>query len=136
MLRWIVLRILTMFQHTAARRRLAIAPRRNMQPTTFQHTAARRRLAGRVRRLTPVECVSTHSRPKAAGWQKFMVGQEIRVSTHSRPKAAGSRVMMRQHSTRVSTHSRPKAAGLAKRLRPREHGGFNTQPPEGGWPDF
>ena len=34
----------------------------------------------------------------------------------------------------VSTHSRPKAAGAAGRGFGGQRGGFNTQPPEGGWP--
>ena len=33
----------------------------------------------------------------------------------------------------VSTHSRPKAAGSARFIFRRVDGGFNTQPPEGGW---
>ena len=33
----------------------------------------------------------------------------------------------------VSTHSRPKAAGPINPTRPKIHGSFNTQPPEGGW---
>ena len=56
----------------------------------FQHTAARRRLGLFARRANHHDRVSTHSRPKAAGFgcvQPFvMVGA---VSTHSRPKAAG-----------------------------------------------
>ena len=35
----------------------------------------------------------------------------------------------------VSTHSRPKAAGSDGTTEIVEYGGFNTQPPEGGW-DF
>ena len=33
--------------------------------------------------------VSTHSRPKAAGFFRQLVDTRRRVSTHSRPKAAG-----------------------------------------------
>ena len=33
----------------------------------------------------------------------------------------------------VSTHSRPKAAGQCSGLDTTTTGGFNTQPPEGGW---
>ena len=80
---------LTLFQHTAARRRLARAPpiRQgqagfNTQPPeggwqpsdaftspspVFQHTAARRRLGVQEQNRLQVADVSTHSRPKAAG---------------------------------------------------------------------
>ena len=34
----------------------------------------------------------------------------------------------------VSTHSRPKAAGKVKLENEQCPKGFNTQPPEGGWP--
>ena len=122
------------FQHTAARRRLgkeqraAGNPRRfNTQPPEggwpaksssdgmthlFQHTAARRRLEGRISQLERLDLVSTHSRPKAAGSVSVIAcGSFADVSTHSRPKAAGYRCRCVSHG----------------------FGGFNTQPPEGGW---
>ena len=99
--------------------------------------------------------VSTHSRPKAAGAFRTVLGTEQQVSTHSRPKAAGLLVSEPRVSGRVSTHSRPKAAGrgidvyyydaiVSTHSRPKAAGkiptalyippiGFNTQPPEGGW---
>ena len=56
-----------MFQHTAARRRLASCKTPRAAQKKFQHTAARRRLAEiHGETLKAVE-VSTHSRPKAAG---------------------------------------------------------------------
>ena len=80
------------FQHTAARRRLAYGRPNHRRVHKFQHTAARRRLgrggAGLLARLA----VSTHSRPKAAGWHLHLTAaRTIPVSTHSRPKAAGGR---------------------------------------------
>ena len=39
-------------------------------------------------------------------------------------------------SRMVSTHSRPKAAGKEERVKFAFDCGFNTQPPEGGWPLF
>ena len=77
----------------------------------FQHTAARRRLAGCADGDGCLIAVSTHSRPKAAGKMNANQINEMMVSTHSRPKAAGSVTM------------------TAKKTK----GGFNTQPPEGGW---
>ena len=55
------------------------------------------------------------------------------VSTHSRPKAAGSCVGITANLQGVSTHSRPKAAGFASGWLALREGGFNSQPPEGGW---
>ena len=101
-----------MFQHTAARRRLALQigfyaalfKGFNTQPpeggwnrpgiwraetTLFQHTAARRRLDEYGQKSNQKCYVSTHSRPKAAGNMGYQVGRICHVSTHSRPKAAG-----------------------------------------------
>ena len=78
----------------------------------FQHTAARRRLDNALKTALSFYDVSTHSRPKAAGYS------------------------MRQYYKKdlVSTHSRPKAAGTANNAPLMPIAGFNTQPPEGGWP--
>ena len=55
----------------------------------FQHTAARRRLDDRSVRPINRSEVSTHSRPKAAGYIFSCLVDHFGVSTHSRPKAAG-----------------------------------------------
>ena len=55
----------------------------------FQHTAARRRLESRDDAKNQAGWVSTHSRPKAAGQIHASTDAFIIVSTHSRPKAAG-----------------------------------------------
>ena len=79
----------------------------------FQHTAARRRLA-------VVECKYSedlsgfNTQPPEGGWGVFVKPDllVLDVSTHSRPKAAGSPVLSRRgFFIGVSTHSRPKAAG-------------------------
>ena len=102
----------------------------------FQHTAARRRLAWSSRSCVFALAVSTHSRPKAAGERAEKERIQYVVSTHSRPKAAGSfpmkgcRWLLFQHTAArrrlgdnvwlwglgyvVSTHSRPKAAGSSR----------------------
>ena len=121
----------------------------------FQHTAARRRLASCCVFESGDSAVSTHSRPKAAGYRLGSSKSLDIVSTHSRPKAAGpaERCDHTQHPS-VSTHSRPKAAGsrwldssgekmfqhtaarrrLASSVRIFSSCfSFNTQPPEGGW---
>ena len=56
------------FQHTAARRRLAVIRIDGVSFAMFQHTAARRRLAEVVAKAAGARVVSTHSRPKAAGY--------------------------------------------------------------------
>ena len=56
------------FQHTAARRRLVFSTLTAILGILFQHTAARRRLAVKQQALKTAVTVSTHSRPKAAGW--------------------------------------------------------------------
>ncbi|EFC88647.1 hypothetical protein NEIMUCOT_04696 [Neisseria mucosa ATCC 25996] len=58
------------FQHTAARRRLGRKWCFNGWYLWFQHTAARRRLGNRARLRAARQrtLVSTHSRPKAAGF--------------------------------------------------------------------
>ena len=78
----------------------------------FQHTAARRRLAALITEHFGVSHVSTHSRPKAAGITLWVDMPPVDVSTHSRPKAAGMEVLMVSAKFNVSTHSRPKAAGI------------------------
>ena len=56
-----------MFQHTAARRRLAGDTTHDQTVEMFQHTAARRRLDLHGVSTIDMHHVSTHSRPKAAG---------------------------------------------------------------------
>ena len=99
----------------------------------FQHTAARRRLATKTGNDGSAAKVSTHSRPKAAGKNNGVSHCGEPVSTHSRPKAAGDAGWYHVLQFSVSTHSRPKAAGC---LQPDAYSYwpcFNTQPPEGGW---
>ena len=124
--------LISLFQHTAARRRLEAvqvlfeaAARFNTQPpeggwvkaaydkavaavSTHSRPKAAGQFCGQSRLLLPV---STHSRPKAAGIKCCFLAIESKVSTHSRPKAAGPRQNPLQPCYWVSTHSRPKAAG-------------------------
>ena len=132
-----------LFQHTAARRRLGVGFLLPFSPLLFQHTAARRRLGAFETLTTAGSEVSTHSRPKAAGFvqfDKFDVGgsfntqppeggwlrymsretREKIVSTHSRPKAAGPNLLIFKHLLPVSTHSRPKAAGDGRTISAKE----------------
>ena len=79
--------------------------------------------------------VSIHSRPKAAGDAAGAAFCVLFVSTHSRPKAAGAIASVFILIKRVSTHSRPKAAGPESHAHNLISCRFNTQPPEGGWAD-
>ena len=144
------------FQHTAARRRLALDKWPGLAVVhRFQHTAARRRLGHYdVHNMRP-KSVSTHSRPKAAGGNAVgFTAASMFQHTAARRRLA-SDLTSTTDETDVSTHSRPKAAGLfliglflfpcCFNTQPPEGGwqyqpeqqpgddGFNTQPPEGGW---
>ena len=100
-----------LFQHTAARRRLAVTGRYGETGTMFQHTAARRRLVVRPNRAVwGIRFQHTAARRRLAEQNASAISQ-LAVSTHSRPKAAGTK--------RGIWHIR--------QFR------FNTQPPEGGW---
>ena len=91
---------------------------------TFQLTAARRRLESSRHGYGIGKPVSTHSRPKAAGYYAWLNTHTYGVSTHSRPKAAGEQVLAKMPKYKVSTHSRPKAAGSNTRTIPKRHAAF------------
>ena len=81
--------MLSMFQHTAARRRLAFGERIISGRRLFQHTAARRRL-GRLASVIACNMKFQHT----AARRRLVVPKAVlqvtgNVSTHSRPKAAG-----------------------------------------------
>ena len=125
-----------------------------MAPSGFQHTAARRRLGCNLFDRQQLLLVSTHSRPKAAGFFPHVIGLLGMVSTHSRPKAAGLLTEQPppfksfQHTAarrRLETKNRQNRLCCCFNTQPPEGGwkatrrfsddgaGFNTQPPEGGW---
>ena len=56
---------------------------------------------------------SFNSQPPEGGWDVFIRPDQLgtEVSTHSRPKAAGFVEAADRPNYTVSTHSRPKAAG-------------------------
>ena len=123
----------SVFQHTAARRRLAVPNASLAVPNTVS-THSRPKAAGyAVRFIRLLRIVSTHSRPKAAGYLPKLPDPQLYVSTHSRPKAAGFSILTNTFNVAVSTHSRPKAAGSGVARPSNTKSGFNTQPPEGGW---
>ena len=77
------------FQHTAARRRLAKRKPKSATNTAFQHTAARRRLEkSKPCAICMPQFQHTAARRRLAG-SKITLKLGYKVSTHSRPKAAG-----------------------------------------------
>ena len=121
------------FQHTAARRRLALGIQLPLISLVCFNTQPPEGGWGSNTDTTGAGKVSTHSRPKAAGFTSSIRTPVVLVSTHSRPKAAGRVRVMGIVWQRVSTHSRPKAAGCRLGLFEVLPSCFNTQPPEGGW---
>ena len=99
----------SMFQHTAARRRLLRAvPKRPIPDPMFQHTAARRRLLKRSVSLL-MFLVSTHSRPKAADPDRQNLKNLFRFQ-HTAARRRLLKILCLYILNKVSTHSRPKAA--------------------------
>ena len=99
----------------------------------FQHTAARRRLAGVGRRRACSFFVSTHSRPKAAGQNE---GEAFRLILFQH--TAARRRLVGQDFAYIgvfgSFNTQPPEGGWQpQRCQSRTDTSFNTQPPEGGW---
>ena len=122
-----------MFQHTAARRRLDPPPTICYLPKLFQHTAARRRLVRSQCSCYYLDKVSTHSRPKAAGGAGDCWEALPEVSTHSRPKAAGKALHSPKTPHRAFQHTAARRRLGQLRNHAEGFARFNTQPPEGGW---
>ena len=103
----------------------------------FQHTAARRRLADSVVGHPDAHLVSTHSRPKAAGFCDFFQRCTLRCFNTQPPEggwilpfSAQARILGFQH-----TAARRRLEEIDKKTC-NDYASFNTQPPEGGWIKF
>ena len=107
-------RLIEKFQHTAARRRLAICYLLILTRCEFQHTAARRRLVAHDNGF----------------------GADLSVSTHSRPKAAGRPRIPKPFKIICFNTQPPEGGWEDELLTYQRFFGFNTQPPEGGWGMF
>ena len=119
----------------------------------FQHTAARRRLVGNQVRLGVARDVSTHSRPKAAGAAKSQSATSCpfqHTAARRRLGSSASRFLTNRPFQHTAARRRlvqpPLIAGVVRlfqhtaarrrlglKLAVCTNGGFNTQPPEGGW---
>ena len=99
----------------------------------FQHTAARRRLALETKVYSGLVAVSTHSRPKAAGTRSVR-WMGTRQCFNTQPPEGGwhSRRMRLLLLKRFNTQ--PPEGGWGLSLQSSNPPcSFNTQPPEGGW---
>ena len=123
-----------LFQHTAARRRLAHIHQDIQSRLRFQHTAARRRLVplytvfARLRR-------GFNTQPPEGGWMSicFYTITPQPVSTHSRPKAAGFLMQSLLTAHMLFQHTAARRRLATSPYYPHLIQCFNTQPPEGGW---
>ncbi len=121
------------FQHTAARRRLAADVPMDASASWFQHTAARRRLDDALAAILKDLGVSTHSRPKAAGFVDGLFGGPIK-GFNTQPPEGGWNRGMRQIGSDWRFNTQPPEGGWrCARRGGNLYGRFNTQPPEGGW---
>ena len=101
-----------LFQHTAARRRLAYLSIDNYIYKVFQHTAARRRL-GRAVRAPHLRGLGFNTQPPEGGWGLHHPSQHpSQTSFNTQPPEGGWNLRFASTAGRRS---------------------FNTQPPEGGW---
>ena len=78
--------------------------------------------------------VSTHSRPKAAGYLTFVFTMLFPFQLTAARRRLAALSASNPALMRVSTHSRPKAAGNPRSPCSPRSPRFNSQPPEGGWP--
>ena len=77
--------------------------------------------------------VSTHSRPKAAGYLTFVFTMLFPFQLTAARRRLEAKLLGLVVEKQVSTHSRPKAAGITQAVAWALPTSFNSQPPEGGW---
>ena len=123
----------TGFQHTAARRRLGHSSLCWAMVLRFQHTAARRRLVMDAVGHGFAALVSTHSRPKAAGYLKK--GSQVYLEGfNTQPPEGGWEKNPQPVAGAARFNTQPPEGGWSVSFRqPFQTACFNTQPPEGGW---
>ena len=102
----------------------------------FQLTAARRRLGHKIITIRSDKFVSTHSRPKAAG---FLILPMFPASFrfNSQPPEGGwrGRKPRRRNADRFQLTAARRRLGGARLVAATSFRSFNSQPPEGGWDD-
>ena len=134
---WAALRLPTCiflrFQHTAARRRLAAKDRLKSVYIEFQHTAARRRLGAVMLARRIAWPVSTHSRPKAAGYRDENAINQIKRFNTQPPEGGWHNLFWLSHLFCRFNTQPPEGGWVQVNMTTLDKVGFNTQPPEGGW---
>ena len=99
----------------------------------FQHTAARRRLEYALITHQINAFVSTHSRPKAAGYGRLVQFQTT-YRFNTQPPEGGWLRVWRQSGGNSRFNTQPPEGGWVCTNPPKyTPSRFNTQPPEGGW---
>ena len=125
----------SLFQHTAARRRLAaLSPRTHPLPNRF-NTQPPEGGWGNFRRDVAVVLVSTHSRPKAAGQPLGFFSVAVKFQ-HTAARRRLVRHLTAEAACAVFQHTaaRRRLGKVGVVIDTAEC--FNTQPPEGGWGDI
>ena len=103
-----------LFQHTAARRRLAKRREADDSPDNFNTQPPEGGWHGRAFLLHELGD-NFNTQPPEGGWcGTYRLFPVIKISTHSRPKAAGTASIISLLMQDISTHSRPKAAGAGE----------------------
>ena len=125
-----------LFQHTAARRRLADGQVNQSLSQRFQHTAARRRLGSFPNMITLNVFVSTHSRPKAAGWSTARANTSSPSFNTQPPEGGWAKMPILPVPHDLFQHTAARRRLGHTSYLPSSMTCFNTQPPEGGWYDF
>ena len=118
------------FQHTAARRRLAVSMTRTRRNVLFQHTAARRRLPQPSNNRNGVSGFNTQPPEGGCSWPQYLLDR-VDVSTHSRPKAADN-ILANYKYRQAFQHTAARRRLIVLSTSPFRVFCFNTQPPEGG----
>ena len=99
----------------------------------FQHTAARRRLAICEKFQEKGSTVSTHSRPKAAGHLLVYPSHVVHGFNTQPPEGGWSYHTEHENNCGCFNTQPPEGGWTSVTPLTRLSGGFNTQPPEGGW---
>ena len=81
------------------------------------------------------QAIGFNTQPPEGGWHSHLKISKSAIGfqhTAARRRLVAV-LVFKSPNVFVSTHSRPKAAGFGRKIERQPKGGFNTQPPEGGW---
>ena len=101
----------------------------------FQHTAARRRLAQSYKIVSKLSSFNTQ--PPEGGWRRLNILRRRRRRFNTQPPEGGWKGLVSKHIHVDSFNTQPPEGGwLVNGRQPHRLWSFNTQPPEGGWLRF